>query len=175
MEKDNKKTVTELINTPTISEEVLKGITFSSDDRQFLERQYMGIIEYLKDKLDDNIKFIAEILIDNNNKVFDQFNKIYDTIEKQEERIIVEFKKQTRCLDSVVTKLAKLESNLNSLSIEVKNLGIEIKGVNLEIKQINIQLHDINKRINEHHNRISEIEKILGALGALGSSNNNKK
>ena len=58
--------IEKIIDNPCMSQKALSGITFSSDDRQFIKRQFDGVYEFLKDKNTENQRYLAEIIIDNN-------------------------------------------------------------------------------------------------------------
>jgi chromosome segregation ATPase len=136
-----KKTVKELINEPAISEKVLTGVSFNNNDRQFLERQYNGILEYMKDKISDTQKFLAEILINNNLKSADKIDAIFEAI--------LEIKRDIK----------ELRSEFKELKVEVKEIRAEVKELKIDVKTINLELLVIHKQLAKHEGRIETLEK----------------
>lgn len=132
----NKKTITELINDPTMLNKAKAGVSFNNDDRQFLERQYNGIVNYLKDKLTESQRFLAEILIDNNAKIADK-------------------------MDLILGAISELKRDIKELRIEVKDIRMEVKELKVEVKGINLDLLLIHKKLLEHEDRIKNVEKGL--------------
>jgi chromosome segregation ATPase len=140
-----KKTVKELIHEPAMLNKALTGVSFNNEDRQFLERQYNGIIEYLKDKLTENQRFLAEILIDNNASMSNKMDMISEGI--------LEIKRDIK----------ELRGEFKELKIEVKEVRAEVKELKIEIKTINMELLVIHKQLLVHENRIKILERRLNA------------
>ena len=70
-----------------VSAKTKKGMTLTIDDRKFIKCQNDYIIDLMKEKLDDNLRFIAEILITNNNKMLDFMDEIRGELRKINERL----------------------------------------------------------------------------------------
>ena len=57
-----------------------KGMTLTIDDRKFIKVQNDFIIEMLTEKMDDNLKFVAEIVIASTNKMFTYMEEIREEL-----------------------------------------------------------------------------------------------
>jgi chromosome segregation ATPase len=128
-----KKTVQELIEQPTMSEKGMSGITLTGGDRQFIKREFDGVISYLKDKLTENQRFLAEILIDNNAN----FNLK---------------------MDAIMEAILEIKRDIKEIRIEMKETKVEIKELKLDVKSINLDLLIIHKKLLNHDNRIKDLE-----------------
>ena len=104
------KKTQEIVDNPCVSEKTLKGITFSSDDRQFLKRQYDGIALLIKDKFDENLKYLSEIIISNNALVFKELQGIKEEIGKINTKIV-----------SMEDRIKQLETRLDDYYLRLKN------------------------------------------------------
>ena len=119
-----KKTVQELISNPTMSEKAMSGVTFSSDDRQFIKREFDGVLFYIKDQMTETQRFLAEILIDNNAS----FNKNFDAI---------------------MGAILEIKRDMKEIRLEIKELKLDIKTINLDLLFIHKQLLEHNQRLQE--------------------------
>lgn len=70
-----------------ISLKTQKGMSLNIDDRKFIKVQNDHIIEVVNEKMAENIKYLAEILISNNNKMFDFMDEIRGELRKINKRI----------------------------------------------------------------------------------------
>ena len=52
-----KEELNKLIEDPVMLNKAKDGVTFSNDDRQFIKREFDGVISYLKDQLSDNQRY----------------------------------------------------------------------------------------------------------------------
>ena len=59
-----------------------KGMSLNIDDRKFIKVQNDYIIEMVNEKMAENIKFVAEIIIASNNKTFQYMEDINKQLEK---------------------------------------------------------------------------------------------
>jgi chromosome segregation ATPase len=128
-----KKTVQELIEQPTMSEKGMSGITLTGGDRQFIKREFDGVIGYLKDKLSENQRFLAEILIDNNASFHLK-------------------------MDAVMEAILEIKRDIKELRIEMKETKVEIKELKLEVKSISLELIIIHKKLLDHDQRLRDLE-----------------
>jgi hypothetical protein len=131
-----KKDTKELINDPTMSDKAKLGVSFNNDDRQFLERQYNGLLEYLKDKLTENQRFLAGILIDNNTTISDKMNALLEN-------------------------MLEIKRDVKELRIEIKEIKAEVKELKMDIKGINLDLLLIHKQLLDHQDRIDKLENKI--------------
>jgi small-conductance mechanosensitive channel len=172
--------IEKIIDNPCMSQKALSGITFSSDDRQFIKRQFDGVYEFLKDKNTENQRYLAEIIIDNNTAVFKRFDtindrlqkyeeKIFEVLQKQEEKVSDALKLQEIQVNNILQKQLVNEKNiLDTLHNQDEKLGdilnkVEknIININTNISKINNRLIILNKRYVKLETRVTNIEKIL--------------
>jgi septal ring factor EnvC (AmiA/AmiB activator) len=135
-----KKTVQELISNPTMSEKALSGVTFSSDDRQFLKREFDGVLGYMKSdvssKITETQRFLAEILIDTH-KTFNQK------------------------MDTLMEAMLEIKRDVKEIRIEMKELKLDIKSINLDLLVIHKELLAHDKRIKDVENKLKNNERQL--------------
>jgi peptidoglycan hydrolase CwlO-like protein len=127
------KNAADLISDPTMLDKAKAGVSFNNDDRQFLERQYNGLLEYLKDKLTENQKFLAEILIDNNSSVNSK-------------------------IDAIMAATLEIKRDVKELRLEIKEIKIEVKELKVDIKSINSDLLIIHRQLIDHQLRLEGLE-----------------
>ena len=121
----------------------MSGVSFNNDDRQFLERQYNGLLEYLKDKLTENQRFLAEILIDNNSKISDKMDAI------------------TEYMMEVKRDIKELRTEVKEVRSEIKDLKIDIKSINLDLLVIHKKLIDLEAQAKYNREHIGAIESKI--------------
>ena len=169
----------EIVDNPCISQKTLSGVTFSSDDRQFIKRQFDGVYEFMKDKLSDNQRFLAEIIIDNNTAISNKFDRIYERLEKHEKIIFNALKLQ----EEKVSDALKLQEEkiFNALKLQEEKVdGILQKQIINENNMLDI-LHGRNAILQKqivNENNILEIlheqdEKLVVILSGVEDNMNN--
>lgn len=70
-----------------VTEKTRKGMSLNIDDRKFIKVQNDYIIEMVNEKMAENIKFVAEIIIASNNKTFQYMEDINEQLKKINRRI----------------------------------------------------------------------------------------
>ena len=180
----------EIVDNPCISQKTLSGVTFSSDDRQFIKRQFDGVYEFMKDKLSDNQRFLAEIIIDNNTAISNKFDRIYERLEKHEKIIFNALKLQEekvsdalKLQEEKVSDALKLQEEkiFNALKLQEEKVdGILQKQIINENNMLDI-LHGRNAILQKqivNENNILEIlheqdEKLVVILSGVEDNMNN--
>jgi predicted nuclease with TOPRIM domain len=97
-----------------VSAKTKKGMTLTIDDRKFIKCQNDYIIDLMKEKLDDNVRYLAEILFEYKEKMFD----FMEEIREGHDEIRDELKKINKRLDEHETRIERLED-----CFKLKNAG----------------------------------------------------
>lgn len=84
-----------------VSERTRKGMTLTIDDRKFIKVQNDYILDVVSEKITDNVKYIAEIIMASNEKMFNFMDEIR-----------IELKKIGKRLDNHETRIRNLEDCL---------------------------------------------------------------
>lgn len=75
------------IDEVPVSEKTREGMSLTIDDRKFIKLQIDYVTDYVTEKMSDNIKFVAEIIIASNNKTYQYMEGILKELEKINDRL----------------------------------------------------------------------------------------
>jgi methanogenic corrinoid protein MtbC1 len=70
-----------------VSEKTREGMSLTIDDRKFIKMQIDYVTDYVTEKMSDNIKFVAEIIIASNNKTYQYMEEIKKELVKINDRL----------------------------------------------------------------------------------------
>jgi seryl-tRNA synthetase len=113
------------------SEKTMSGMSLNIDDRAFIKRQNDFIIEFVTEKLDANLRFIADILIANNEKMFAHFD---------EQKVMMK----------------NIQREITSLKGDVKKIGDRVETLEERIQLIETRLDDYYLRLKNHKHEENE-------------------
>jgi hypothetical protein len=97
--------IKEAVENPPISEQTERGITFSIDDRKFLKAQNDLMVDFITEKMDENLRFIAEIVIASTNKMYSYMEEIKTRLDRID-NVLHDHEARIRCLENQFNKRA---------------------------------------------------------------------
>jgi methanogenic corrinoid protein MtbC1 len=84
-----------------VSAKTKKGMTLTIDDRKFIKVQNDYIIDLVSEKMAENIKYIAEIVMAANDKMFSFMEEIREEI-KEIKNVLEDHEKRIRRLEDCI-------------------------------------------------------------------------
>ena len=106
------------------SEKTMSGMSLNIDDRAFIKRQNDFIIEFVTEKLDANLRFIADILIANNEKMFAHFDEqkvMMKNIQREITSLKGDVKKIADRFETLEERIQLIETRLDDYYLRLKN------------------------------------------------------
>ena len=108
-----------------VSDKTAAGMSLNIDDRKFIKMQIDGVIDRMDEKMDNNLRFIAEIIIANNDKMFNH-------------------------LDEQKAMMKNIETQIVSLRDDVIKIGDRVETLEQRIQLIETRLDDYYLRLKNH-------------------------
>jgi len=108
-----------------ISEKTNAGMSMNIDDRKFIKMQIDGVIDRMDEKMTDNLRIMAEIIITNNDKM-------------------------CKHLDEQKDLMRSIEKRITSLQDDVKKIGVRVESLEERIQLIETRLDDYYLRLKNH-------------------------
>jgi chromosome segregation ATPase len=145
MAKNISKKIDDIVEHPVISEKALAGVTFSSDDKQYLKREFEEMHEFLKDQNTENQRFIAEIIMGANNLLF---NKL-DTINESISAIRLDIGKIQDRIENIERKMENINTELNQQRRELDLNRMDIDNLKIDLAKLKAEFVCLKGKVDE--------------------------
>lgn len=130
-----------------ISKNTAKGMTLTSDDRQYLQRMLSVQDDSWNEAFDKNIaeltKALAEVIQESNSRMFSLLEE------------------QGLLIREIQGDIKDIKQSIEHLNLDIKDIRLEIKAIKVDVKSISLDIENLQNRVKDHDFRIIHLENHI--------------